>query len=106
MPILVRNATEEYFLEGGAQRLNQANCVLARTADNRPILYKEVIMKSNNTVKEMPKNTIPNGSVSNTSPGDIGQLNNANEDREFINRMNGFMQMTGLLSDDPFYEVL
>ncbi len=32
--------------------------------------------------------------------------NNANEDREFINRMNAFTQMTGLLSDDPFYEVL
>lgn len=63
-------------------------------------------MKSNNTVKEMPKNGTTNGSASNVSPGDIEQLNNAHEDREFINRMNAFTQMTGLLSDDPFYEVL
>lgn len=63
-------------------------------------------MKSNSTVKEMSKNATTNGSVSNASPGDIEQLNDANQDREFINRMNAFTQMAGLLSDDPFYEVL
>ncbi|HDG1672868.1 TPA: hypothetical protein PFE07_002314 [Kluyvera cryocrescens] len=28
------------------------------------------------------------------------------EDREFIRRMNAHTQQVGLLSDDPFYEVL
>lgn len=102
----MRNATGEYFLEGGAQGRNLANCVLTETADNRHILHKEVIMKSNDTVKEMPKNAATNGSTSNTLPCDIEQLNNANKDREFINRMNVFTQITGLLTDDPFYEVL
>ncbi|MFU0921951.1 hypothetical protein [Kluyvera sichuanensis] len=102
----MRNATGEYFLEGGAQRRNLANCVLTGTADNRPILHKEVNMKSNNTVKEMPKNATTKGSTSNALPCDIKKRNNANEDREFINRMNAFTQITGLLTDDPFYEVL
>ncbi|WP_333496947.1 hypothetical protein [Kluyvera sp. CHPC 1.251] len=63
-------------------------------------------MKSNNTVREIPKNGMANGSANNASPGDIEQYNSANEDREFINRMNAFTQLTGLLTDDPFYEVL
>ncbi|MFP5593804.1 hypothetical protein [Kluyvera sp. 142486] len=63
-------------------------------------------MKSNNTVREIPKNGMENGSASNASTGDIEQYDSAHEDREFINRMNEFTQLTGLLTDDPFYEVL
>ena len=103
---MLRNATGEYCLEVGAQRRNLANCVLTGTADNRPILHKEVNIKSNNAVKEMPKNSTTKGSTSNALPCDIKKCNNANEDREFINRMNAFTQITGLLTDDPFYEVL
>lgn len=63
-------------------------------------------MKSNNTVKEIPFNSIPNGSTSNASPGDINKSINTNEDHEFIRGMNDFTRIAGLLSDDPFYEVL
>ena len=93
-------------MEGYSQRRNQANCVLKRTADNRSILNKEVMMKSNNATKEMPMNSTTNGSTGNVSLSHMDQNNNAIEDRELINRMNAFTQITGLLTDDPFYEVL
>lgn len=62
-------------------------------------------MKSKNVVKERIADQSNVVSTDTQAPQVTG-CRIRTEDREFIRRMNEFTQEVGLLSDDPFYEVL
>lgn len=63
------------------------------------------MMKSKNIVKECIAEQSKRVSTDTIAPQATGCRIRA-EDREFIRKMNEFTQEAGLLSDDPFYEVL
>ena len=60
-------------------------------------------MKAKNTLTEVPTVKAKTDNVVFSLPNGTKLRP---EDKEFIRRMNAFTQQAGLLSDDPFYEVL